>query len=63
MESSIQELLLKEGGWGGRKKGRREGGKEEKWGGERERGGIRSRGEGQFTIKEELQGLAPKNFD
>lgn len=39
MESSIQELLLKEGGWGGRKKGRREGGKEEKWGGERERGG------------------------
>lgn len=43
------------------KKGGRKGGKMG-WG-ERERGGIRSRGEGQFTIKEELQGLAPKNFD
>lgn len=64
MESSIQELLLKERGGLGRKeegkKGGRKGGKMG-WG-ERERG-DRSGGEGQFTIKEELQGLAPKNFD
>ena len=49
---------------GVREEGRREEGREErrKNGAGRERG-DRSGREGQFTIKEELQGLAPKNFD